>query len=356
MPAFPIRIRRGGAAQILIIVVLLSLVLLYEFRSATTWAPTIGPGGDVDSSTSTANALATSAVPVDSNTPLKSSRRREKELVVASLKGDDVSWLYDNITEWTKSIYVVDDPSAKLTVPINKGRESMVYLTYDIHISCFSYQSRAVHWALRQLTLSFRFIIDNYLNLPDVMVFMHSLRYQWHNDDPIYDGIPILQNLRVPHVKSRGYVNLRCVWVIGCPGEIHPLSSHTKGTEVFYADAFRDLFPGISVPETVGVSCCAQFAVSSSKVLERPKADYEHYRKWLRDTTLPDYDSGRIMEYTWHMIFGMPALHCPSAKDCYCETFGFCNETCNEDKCEGRYTLPPYSTLPPGWPEQGWGT
>ena len=31
-----------------------------------------------------------------------------------------------------------------------------------------------------------RYIIDHYNNLPDVMVFMHSERYQWHNDDPIY--------------------------------------------------------------------------------------------------------------------------------------------------------------------------
>lgn len=187
------------------------------------------------------------------------------------------------------------------------------------------------------------------------MVFMHSLRYQWHNDDPIYDGIPILQKLRVPHIKSRGYVNLRCVWVIGCPGEIHALSANTKGTEVFFAQAFRELFPDTPVPEAVGVSCCAQFAVSSSKILERPKADYEHYREWLRNTPLPDYDSGRIMEYVWHMIFGMPPVHCPSAKECYCETFGLCNETCYEDRCEGRYILPPYSTMPKGWPEEGWG-
>ncbi|KAA6406692.1 MAG: class 3 [Lasallia pustulata] len=326
MPAFPIRRRRAGAAQILIIVVVLSLVLLYNLRSASGWASTTGPGEEIDASTAT--TVAASAVSVPSNTPLQSSPRREKELVVASLDSDDVSWLYDNIKDWTKNIYVVDNPAANLTVPVNKGRESMAYLT---------------------------FIIDNYSNLPDVMVFMHSLRYQWHNDEPMYDGIPILQNLRVENIQSRGYVNLRCVWVIGCPAEMHPLSSTTKGTEVFYADAFKELFPDTPVPETVSVSCCAQFAASSWKVLERPKADYERYRDWLRNSTLPDYDSGRIMEYTWHMIFGMPAVHCPNAKECYCETFGWCNETCYVDRCEGRYTLPPYSTMPKGWPEEGWG-
>lgn len=57
------------------------------------------------------------------------SQTLEKDLVVASMMKDDVSWLYDNFPEWHKSIYVVDDKQAKLTVDLNKGRESMVYLT-----------------------------------------------------------------------------------------------------------------------------------------------------------------------------------------------------------------------------------
>jgi hypothetical protein len=52
-----------------------------------------------------------------------------KELVVASLKGDAVSWISQHLPEWKASIYTVNDPTASLTVPANKGRESMVYLT-----------------------------------------------------------------------------------------------------------------------------------------------------------------------------------------------------------------------------------
>lgn len=55
--------------------------------------------------------------------------RREKELVVASMKRDDTSWLAEHLPDWTRSIYVVDDRHAPLTVARNKGRESMVYLT-----------------------------------------------------------------------------------------------------------------------------------------------------------------------------------------------------------------------------------
>lgn len=133
-----------------------------------------------------------------------------------------------------------------------------------------------------------------------------------------------------------------------------------------------ELFPGQPVPQEIGVSCCAQFSVTREKVLERPKSDYEHYRQWLLRTPLKDALSGRVMEYSWHseisclqwpfaptdffaVIFGKEPVHCPSAKDCYCNVFGLCNLTCYSDyNCDGRYILPPFSTLPKGWPEVGW--
>ena len=51
-------------------------------------------------------------------------------MVVASMKHENVSWLDEYLPEWKKNIYVVDDNKAKLTVPMNKGREAMVFLTY----------------------------------------------------------------------------------------------------------------------------------------------------------------------------------------------------------------------------------
>lgn len=52
-----------------------------------------------------------------------------KTMIVGRMKNDDTAWLYDNFPDWNKKIYTVDDRNADLTVPKNKGRESMVYLT-----------------------------------------------------------------------------------------------------------------------------------------------------------------------------------------------------------------------------------
>lgn len=67
-------------------------------------------------------------VPVSAPTPPSAASR--KDLVVASMLGDNTTWLYEQLPDWRKNVFVVDDKTAELTVVRNKGRESMVYLTY----------------------------------------------------------------------------------------------------------------------------------------------------------------------------------------------------------------------------------
>ena len=144
------------------------------------------------------------------------------------------------------------------------------------------------------------------------MIFLHANRYQWHNDDPLYDGSRVLERLSVPTIKREGYVNLRCVWTIGCRVEIRPLEEagsflqHADLTSAepkagtFYQEAFQQLFPDTLIPQEIGAPCCAQFAVSALQIRRRPRSDYERYRRWLLETPLRDDLSGRIMEYSWH--------------------------------------------------------
>ena len=214
-------------------------------------------------------------------------------VVVASLKRDNTSWIREQLPRsWKPSIYVVDDPKADLTVPLNKGREAMVYLTY---------------------------IIANYDALPPVSLFIHASRFAWHNDNPDYDSLASLLSLNIPYILERGYANLRCVWVLGCPAELrpladvnpvwedyrksHPPNKHEVTTKEVYKQAFGELLPGETVPEVVGVSCCAQFAVSKEGIRRRRKEDYVRWRNWLIETPLVDEVSGRVLEYMWHSEF-----------------------------------------------------
>lgn len=257
------------------------------------------------------------------------------EFVVASLKEQDTSWYTKYFPEWKFNIYIVDDPAAPLTVPQNKGHEAMVYLTY---------------------------IIDRYDTLPNKIVFLHAERFQWHNDNPDYDGVQLLQNFQFAYLEEEGYVNLRCVWVLGCPAELHPLEDAATGeqhkdqaTGEIFRQAFGELLKDEPVPTEIGVSCCAQFAVTKNTIQHRSRDDYVRFREWLLATPFQDELSGRFFEYSWHIIFGKAPVYCPSAKDCYCKVYGMCDlPNCSIDGCKGHYTLPAYSTLPEGWPRKGW--
>ncbi|EED15904.1 conserved hypothetical protein [Talaromyces stipitatus ATCC 10500] len=257
------------------------------------------------------------------------------ELVVASLKEQNTSWYSTYFPDWKSNIYIVDDSTAPLTVPQNKGHEAMVYLTY---------------------------IIDRYDTLPNNTLFLHAERFQWHNDNPDYDGYPLLRDFQFTYLQEEGYINLRCVWTIGCPEAIHPLKDQTvseqhegQATGKIFRQVFEELLPDYPVPGEVGVSCCAQFAVTKEVIQQRPKEDYIRFREWLLATTFQDGLSGRFFEYSWHIIFGKDPVYCPSAADCYCKVYGMCHlSNCSEDECDGQYFLPTYSTLPPGWPRVGW--
>lgn len=63
---------------------------------------------------------------------LMSQKPREKELVLAAMSYSNMSWVQENLPNWYTNIYRADVPpgEAALTVPVNKGNEAMVFLTY----------------------------------------------------------------------------------------------------------------------------------------------------------------------------------------------------------------------------------
>lgn len=170
---------------------------------------------------------------------------------------------------------------------MNKGRESLAYLSY---------------------------VIDNYANLPSTLVFLHSHRSAWHIDTPLHDNVVALQSLQIPFVQRNGYVNLRCNWHPGC------LEAHRHNAHVT-PEVWKDVFAGTSTeekgqehtlneqaPTLVGAACCAQFAVSKNQVLVRPLSDYVRFREWIIDTEESDAKVGRVLEFLWHVIFGKEAV------------------------------------------------
>ncbi|KAL8987197.1 MAG: hypothetical protein Q9177_003572 [Variospora cf. flavescens] len=231
------------------------------------------------------------------NPPPIEGKIEDKVVIMAKVESADTQWVAEHLPGWQHAIYTVDPStlnSSTLTTPLNKGHESMAYLTY---------------------------IIDHYHALPSTLVFIHPHRRgfseAWHTDTPLHDNVDALRALRIPFVQKNGYTNLRCNWNPGCE------LPHRKNKHVT-PEIWREVFVGASrsifslkekglkeeeyLPGEVGAACCAQFAVSRDRVSQRPLSDYEGFRKWIVDTKLNDAMSGRVLEFLWHVIFGMDAV------------------------------------------------
>lgn len=230
------------------------------------------------------------SIPVDvrNGTASAMPEKPDRVVVVGKMKHEDTEWVIEDLYDWQHAIYIVDDPTAPLTVPKNKGHEGNVYLQY---------------------------ILDNYHALPSTIVFLHSHRdgypLAWHTEFDTHSNPITVQRLKTDFVQRNGYVNMRCNPYPGCPNELLPLRNPPdpmRGPEYVYGSAWEKLFNNTNVPEVVGAACCAQFAVSREQVLKRGYGEYEWFHSWLMETELPDEISGRVLEYMWHVIFGKEAV------------------------------------------------
>ena len=231
--------------------------------------------------------------------PLGSKYRRV--MVIPRLQTDNISWISEELPDVDAAVYMANNPVAALHPPKNKGHEVMTYLTY---------------------------IIDHYDALPDILIFLHSHRWTHHNNALLaYDASEMVRKLNSDYVIREGYVNLRCHWSPGCPEWLHPgnlQESLEKQEEVVLSRCWSELFPSDPLPASLGQACCAQFAVSKERVLSIPLSRFIFYRDWIARTTLSDYISGRIWEYSWQFLFTGQSIYCPAEHICYCGGFGLC--------------------------------
>ena len=222
-------------------------------------------------------------------------------LVIPRLQTDDISWVSGELPDIDTAVYIANDPLAALHPPKNKGHEVMIYLSY---------------------------IIEHYDILPNIIIFMHAHRWTHHNNALLaYDAAEMVRRLNSDYVTQEGYVNMRCHWSPGCPEWLHsdvPRESLEKQEEIVLSKSWSELFPLDPVPTALGQACCAQFALSRERVLSVPLSRFIFYRDWISRTTLSDYISGRIWEYSWQFLFTARSIYCPAEHVCYCGGFGLC--------------------------------
>lgn len=188
-----------------------------------------------------------------------------------------------------------------------KNQENVNFLDHDKGVEAFAY---------------LKFIIDNYDNLPENMIFVHAHRISWHQDDYIDNIINKLD-------LSEDFLNFNnCNIIPFEKNEPETVEEHyyhrlncrsqfRRSYKLWFEDIWNELFHNeIILPEKIECKAAAQFLVNKKNVLKRSKAFYINIVNWLMNTdideklkitksnvSLSSQISGRILEAVWYLIF-----------------------------------------------------
>lgn len=136
-----------------------------------------------------------------------------------------------------------------------------------------------------------KFIIDNYIDLPDYTFFVHGHEYSPHQNDSI---INLINNASL----DKPMVNINRV-------DWYNKYDYTRLPDWdWLRSSWGELFEGyLEFPNKLWFPAGAQFAVHRNLILNYPLKFFINAYDWCRDNKLENYISSRIFEYVWFYLF-----------------------------------------------------
>lgn len=156
-------------------------------------------------------------------------------------------------------------------VPVNKGNEASAYLKY---------------------------IIDHYDSLPTHVAFVHEQEYSWHHNSSIVSRLDSLVGTRLSYSSLNSAV---C-----CPGNQILWTFEYYEVKAWWKQYLEQYLGAIELLGDFrrGHTNCAQFVVAGTLIHAHKRSMYVGLYEWLLTTDLPSSQSGRYLEWTWHILWG----------------------------------------------------
>jgi hypothetical protein len=194
--------------------------------------------------------------------------------IVVSRYNKNVDFVYkiNNNKNVNVMIYDKENPNNPYNIPVNKGNEASVYLKY---------------------------IIDYYDNLSDYTFFIHDDEYAWHHTGSIIDKYneAVKSNKKFYNINDKCHYNKR------------NSISKDKYTLLlkWYNNYIEEYIPINKVPNyndfIYNYYGSAQFLVHKDLIKNLPKEFYIKIYEWIITTDMPNWLSGRFLEWTWHIFW-----------------------------------------------------
>ena len=190
---------------------------------------------------------------------------------VVSRYNKNVDWVYklDRVDKFF--VYDKMKPSNPYNVPVNKGNEASAYLKY---------------------------IVDHYNDLAEYTFFVHDEEYSWHHSGSIKE------QLEEAVASRKLYYNINDKCVLGSILQ-HPWYNDILNWYDSYVEKY---IPITSLPSrdfTENHRGSAQFLVHKSIITSLPLEFYQGLYDWIITTNLDNSKSGRFLEWTWHIFWGI---------------------------------------------------
>ncbi|KAH7084947.1 hypothetical protein BKA63DRAFT_528809 [Paraphoma chrysanthemicola] len=228
----------------------------------------------------------------------------DRLIVKVKLENEDTTWLQKLEPTWRneiidiKSMYSHAHPKAHRP---DKGRVANAYLTW---------------------------IIENYNNLPEIIVFLSPKDSFEHEPLDLRKAIPRIQ---IPFIQSTGFANLHCPTqksLTTCNNRVllpESPPSELRTLEAKMPNVWREWFGQDSeVPERIAAVRGADFVASRDQVRKQRVERYLKIYTWLNKTIMDDDSAGLVCEWMWHVLFGKGTVECPERERCECQLYGNC--------------------------------
>jgi hypothetical protein len=157
------------------------------------------------------------------------------------------------------------------------------------------------------------YIIENYDNLPENIIFIHDENESWHHDGKITDNI--YKWIDEYEKKGKTYYEFNNM-IINKNGENMPKDLYNTNVAYknFWDNVMRNYIGEYETCTPEKGTCCAQYIISRNNILDKPKKFYEDFYNWLIDNTNGEGNgdsndiysgnmTGRYAEWSWRFIF-----------------------------------------------------
>lgn len=158
------------------------------------------------------------------------------------------------------------------------------------------------------------YIIKNYDNLPDNVIFVHDENESWHHEGKITEEI----SKWISNYESEGKTYYEVNHKFTTREVLEPTFVAQNAGKHFWRECMHDSYGDFREElNSPGSKCCAQFIISRDVIRRHKKEFYEKIYDWLikntngtgngnSDDEYSGYKTSRYLEWSWNIIFTAP--------------------------------------------------